>query len=84
MADGEIVRASALEWRPLGDGATSGGHSATGDACSGAWAFYVNGILKRLVTTGSDEPNPGESPTSEPSAPATRALTSGSRFSARP
>ncbi|HTW99874.1 MAG TPA: SRPBCC domain-containing protein [Acidimicrobiales bacterium] len=30
------------------------------DACSSAWAFYVNGSLKRLITTGAGEPNPLE------------------------
>ncbi len=29
-------------------------------ACSSAWSFYVNGSLKRLITTGRGEPNPEE------------------------
>jgi hypothetical protein len=28
------------------------------EACSSAWSFYVNGSLKRLITTGKGEPNP--------------------------
>jgi uncharacterized protein YndB with AHSA1/START domain len=27
------------------------------EACSSAWGFYVNGSLKRLITTGEGEPN---------------------------
>ncbi|MGC9961618.1 MAG: SRPBCC domain-containing protein [Acidimicrobiales bacterium] len=27
------------------------------EACSSAWSFYVNGSLKRLITTGKGEPN---------------------------
>ena len=30
------------------------------EACSSAWSFYVNGSLKRLITTGRGEPNPEE------------------------
>jgi hypothetical protein len=30
------------------------------EACSSAWGFYVNGSLKRLITTGRGEPNPEE------------------------
>jgi hypothetical protein len=30
------------------------------EACSSAWGFYVNGSLKRLITTGEGEPNPDE------------------------
>lgn len=30
------------------------------EACSSAWSFYVNGSLKRLITTGEGEPNPEE------------------------
>ena len=30
------------------------------DACSSAWAFFVNGSLKRLITTASGQPNPEE------------------------
>src|SRR5262245_37242594 len=32
------------------------------DGCSGAWGFYVNDSLQRLITTGKGEPN-------EPSEP---------------
>jgi uncharacterized protein YndB with AHSA1/START domain len=34
------------------------------EACSSAWGFYVNGSLKRLITTGEGEPNAEESATS--------------------
>ena len=27
------------------------------DKCSGAWSFYVNNSLQRLITTGKGEPN---------------------------
>jgi hypothetical protein len=30
------------------------------EACSSAWGFYVNGSLKRLITSGEGEPNPEE------------------------
>jgi uncharacterized protein YndB with AHSA1/START domain len=30
------------------------------EACSSAWGFYVNGSLKRLITTGEGEPNAEE------------------------
>jgi uncharacterized protein YndB with AHSA1/START domain len=30
------------------------------EACSSAWGFYVNGSLKRLITTGEGDPNPDE------------------------
>jgi uncharacterized protein YndB with AHSA1/START domain len=30
------------------------------EACSSAWSFYVNGSMKRLITTGRGEPNPEE------------------------
>ena len=30
------------------------------EACSSAWGFYINGSLKRLITTGHGEPNPKE------------------------
>ena len=30
------------------------------EACSSAWGFYVNGSLKRLITTGKGEPNTQE------------------------
>jgi uncharacterized protein YndB with AHSA1/START domain len=30
------------------------------EKCSSAWSFYVNGSLKRLITTGEGEPNPEE------------------------
>lgn len=28
--------------------------------CSGAWSFYINDSLRRLITTGAGQPNPGE------------------------
>jgi len=31
------------------------------DQCSSAWGFYVNGSLRRLITTGQGEPNAQES-----------------------
>ena len=31
------------------------------DACSGAWGFYVNDSLRRLITTGRGQPNRRES-----------------------
>ena len=31
------------------------------DDCSGAWGFYVNDSLRRLITTGRGQPNRGES-----------------------
>jgi uncharacterized protein YndB with AHSA1/START domain len=31
------------------------------EKCSSAWGFYVNGSLKRLITSGEGEPNPTES-----------------------
>ena len=34
------------------------------EACSSAWGFYVNGSLKRLITTGEGEPNAEERATS--------------------
>jgi uncharacterized protein YndB with AHSA1/START domain len=30
------------------------------EACSSAWGFYVNGSLKRLISTGEGEPNAEE------------------------
>ena len=31
------------------------------DGCSSAWTFYINGSLRRLITTGKGEPNDRES-----------------------
>ena len=30
------------------------------DKCSSAWSFYINGSLRRLITTGRGEPNATE------------------------
>jgi hypothetical protein len=30
------------------------------DNCSNAWGFYINGSLRRLITTGTGEPNRAE------------------------
>jgi hypothetical protein len=30
------------------------------DACSNAWAFYINGSLRRLITTGEGQPDSEE------------------------
>jgi hypothetical protein len=30
------------------------------DICSNAWALYINGSLRRLITTGQGQPNPKE------------------------
>jgi hypothetical protein len=30
------------------------------DKCSSAWSFYINDSLRKLITTGKDEPNPEE------------------------
>jgi len=34
--------------------------------CSGAWGFYVNDSLRRLITTGQGQPNPTEARNQEP------------------
>jgi len=35
------------------------------DGCSSAWSFYINGSLRRLITTGKGEPNDRETPVTE-------------------
>jgi hypothetical protein len=30
------------------------------DNCSNAWGFYINGSLRKLITTGTGEPNEKE------------------------
>jgi len=29
------------------------------DKCSSAWSFYINDNLRKLITTGKGEPQPG-------------------------
>jgi hypothetical protein len=31
------------------------------ESCSSAWAFYINGSLRNLITNGNGQPNPAES-----------------------
>jgi hypothetical protein len=42
-------------------------------ACSNAWSSYVNGSLRRLITTGKGEPNKKEKPGRKASRPKARA-----------
>jgi hypothetical protein len=36
------------------------------DGCSSAWSFYVNGSLRRLISTGTGEPNDRETAVGSP------------------